>query len=106
MALADLAPSPGRGVRREIALEGGTALIIDESYNASPVSMEAALAVLGQAPRFDRGLVLAPLLGLDVGELDELEASGLGPVFARGMEGHSADGPINEPEYLSGGSPC
>ena len=29
---------------------GGTALLIDESYNANPASMRAALALLGQAP--------------------------------------------------------
>jgi len=37
----------GRGARRTIALfGGGEALLIDESYNANPASMAAALAVL------------------------------------------------------------
>ena len=49
-SLADLRPPAGRGERRRIAVAGGHALLIDESYNANPASMRAALAVLGQAP--------------------------------------------------------
>src|SRR5205807_3993995 len=45
-ALADLQPLPGRGRRDELAWCGGTLTVIDESYNASPPSMRAALAVL------------------------------------------------------------
>ena len=47
-SLADLRPPAGRGERRRIAVAGGHALLIDESYNANPASMRAALAVLGQ----------------------------------------------------------
>ena len=36
-------------MRRKIAAAGGEALLIDESYNASPASMRAAIAVLGAA---------------------------------------------------------
>ena len=49
-SLADLRPPAGRGERRRIAVPGGHALLIDESYNANPASMRAALAVLGQTP--------------------------------------------------------
>ena len=42
------APPAGRGERRRIAVRGGEALLLDESYNANPASMRAALAVLGQ----------------------------------------------------------
>jgi UDP-N-acetylmuramoyl-tripeptide--D-alanyl-D-alanine ligase len=45
-ALAELQPPPGRGRRDELAWRGGTLTVIDESYNASPPSMRAALAVL------------------------------------------------------------
>jgi UDP-N-acetylmuramoyl-tripeptide--D-alanyl-D-alanine ligase len=45
-ALAALQPLPGRGHREELAWRGGTLTVIDESYNASPPSMRAALAVL------------------------------------------------------------
>ncbi|MEO7409898.1 MAG: UDP-N-acetylmuramoyl-tripeptide--D-alanyl-D-alanine ligase [Sphingomicrobium sp.] len=47
LALADLGGLKGRGERHRIAVEGGTALLIDESYNANPASMAATLASLG-----------------------------------------------------------
>ena len=46
-AMATLEPIAGRGMRRKIEIAGGDALLIDESYNASPASMRAAIAVLG-----------------------------------------------------------
>ena len=49
LALAELKPPSGRGARVTLDLPGGTALLIDESYNANPASMRAALALLGQA---------------------------------------------------------
>lgn len=48
--LAGLQAPPGRGVQRRIAVTGGEAVLLDESYNANPVSMRAALALLGQLP--------------------------------------------------------
>ena len=45
-ALARIEALPGRGLRRELAWRGGILTLIDESYNASPASMRAALAVL------------------------------------------------------------
>lgn len=48
LALADMGGLPGRGERFLAAVDGGTALVIDESYNANPVSMRATLAVLAQ----------------------------------------------------------
>jgi UDP-N-acetylmuramoyl-tripeptide--D-alanyl-D-alanine ligase len=50
-ALAGFEPPSGRGRRLELALpEGGTVLLLDESYNANPESMRAALAVLALQP--------------------------------------------------------
>jgi UDP-N-acetylmuramoyl-tripeptide--D-alanyl-D-alanine ligase len=46
-AMSSLQPLDGRGRRHRIATGEGSAELIDESYNASPASMRAALAVLG-----------------------------------------------------------
>jgi UDP-N-acetylmuramoyl-tripeptide--D-alanyl-D-alanine ligase len=49
--LAELAPPAGRGARSRLYVGGGEVLLIDESYNANPASMTAALATLGSVPR-------------------------------------------------------
>jgi len=48
-ALADFAPQHGRGARLSLASASGPIIVIDESYNANPASMRAALALLGAA---------------------------------------------------------
>jgi UDP-N-acetylmuramoyl-tripeptide--D-alanyl-D-alanine ligase len=48
LALAELGGLKGRGQRRRVAVAGGEALLIDESYNANPASMAATLKVLGE----------------------------------------------------------
>jgi UDP-N-acetylmuramoyl-tripeptide--D-alanyl-D-alanine ligase len=61
LALAELQPPTGRGERVTLDVPGGTALLIDESYNANPTSMRAALALLGQVPTAGRGRRIAVL---------------------------------------------
>jgi UDP-N-acetylmuramoyl-tripeptide--D-alanyl-D-alanine ligase len=66
-ALAGHRAAEGRGARKEVAAGAGTAVLIDESYNANPASMAAALALLGAArpgPRGRRVAVLGDMLEL------------------------------------------
>ncbi len=51
LALADQHAPKGRGERREVAVPGGSILVIDESYNANPASMRSALAAMATVPR-------------------------------------------------------
>jgi UDP-N-acetylmuramoyl-tripeptide--D-alanyl-D-alanine ligase len=94
LALAKMVPPPGRGAREQLAVAGGTALLVDESYNANPASMRAALTVLGQAEIGARGRRLAVLgdmleLGPDGPDLHRslaaaIKASGVDLVFCSG----------------------
>ena len=43
LALVRLKPATGRGTRTTLQMPGGSALLIDESYNANPASMAAAI---------------------------------------------------------------
>jgi UDP-N-acetylmuramoyl-tripeptide--D-alanyl-D-alanine ligase len=78
LALAEFTPVTGRGAPIEIDLPGGPALVIDDSYNANPASVDAALAVLGQAPVGPRGRRIA-VLG------DMLELGPKGRALHRGL---------------------
>ena len=78
LALARLEPPAGRGARVTLTLPTGSALLIDESYNANPASMRAALALLGQAPIGSRGRRIA-VLG------DMLELGPEGPALHRAL---------------------
>ncbi len=50
LALAGFQAPKGRGARHRIEREDGTIELIDESYNANPTSMRAALELLRMAP--------------------------------------------------------
>ncbi len=78
LALAEFKPARGRGSLIEIDLPGGSALVIDESYNANPAAVDAALALLGQAPIGPRGRRIA-VLG------DMLELGPRGRALHRGL---------------------
>jgi len=88
LALGDLKPPAGRGERVALDLPGGSALLIDESYNANPTSMRAALALLGQVPRQGLGRRIAVL-----GDMLELGPDGaaLHASLAEAVTAHAID---------------
>jgi UDP-N-acetylmuramoyl-tripeptide--D-alanyl-D-alanine ligase len=71
-----------------LEVPGGTVLLIDESYNANPASMRAALALLGQADVGARGRRIAVL-----GDMLELGPRGeaLHRAIAEAVVGHGVD---------------
>ncbi len=94
-ALRAVAPGAGRGVRHRIPLPGGHCALIDESYNASPAAVRAAIATLAEAatpaPGGRRVAVLGDMLELGTeakrwhAELAcDLERAGVDLVFTAG----------------------
>lgn len=80
LALAGLTGLPGRGRRLRVNRGGGQAVVIDESYNANPASMNAALAVLGEVPPIGEGRRLAVLGSMkELGALSDEFHAGLAP---------------------------
>ncbi|WP_439580491.1 Mur ligase family protein, partial [Elioraea sp.] len=82
-ALADLPPAPGRGLRRTIRVGAGHAILLDDSYNASPPSMRAALDVLGDVLAARRVAVLGDMLELGDRAAAEHQALAAAVVAAR-----------------------
>ncbi|GAB4145553.1 MAG: UDP-N-acetylmuramoyl-tripeptide--D-alanyl-D-alanine ligase [Sphingomonadales bacterium] len=60
-ALAEMTPLPGRGARLQVHAKGGAATVIDDSYNANPESVRAALALLAAATPTGSGRRIAAL---------------------------------------------
>lgn len=94
-ALATFSHPKGRGVQKTIPLPGGGAFtLIDESYNASPVAMRAAIDVLSRATAGPKGRRIAVLgdmkeLGdsaprLHAALAEDLEKAGIDAVYCCG----------------------
>lgn len=85
LALAEMAGLPGRGARHEVeTADGGTALVIDESYNANPASMRATLAQLAATPARRRIAVLGAMKELG-SHAPTFHAALAGPLGAAGV---------------------
>ena len=85
LALGELEGLAGRGARHQIAAQNGTALVIDESYNANSASMTATLAVLGETPARRRIAILGEMRELGA-QADALHADLAAPVLAAGVD--------------------
>lgn len=85
LALAELGGIAGRGARFMASVDGGEALVIDESYNANPVSMAATLAVFGEEQARRKIAVLGDMY--ELGEGSSAFHQGLAePVRASGAQ--------------------
>ncbi|PLX36496.1 MAG: UDP-N-acetylmuramoylalanyl-D-glutamyl-2, 6-diaminopimelate--D-alanyl-D-alanine ligase [Hyphomicrobiales bacterium] len=98
VALANLQAPKGRGRRHTLTLRDGEATLIDESYNANPTSMRAAIELLHQTPVGEWGKRIA-VLGdmLELGEGAEQFHKGLAePIAAAGIDQVFCAGPLME----------
>lgn len=87
-ALALLKPVKGRGERHLLGIGEGHLTLIDESYNANPASMRAAIALLASATPEVAGRRIA-VLGdmLEMGEFSaKVHEELAGPLLAAGIE--------------------
>ncbi|AMB47975.1 UDP-N-acetylmuramoylalanyl-D-glutamyl-2,6-diaminopimelate--D-alanyl-D-alanine ligase [Methylobacterium sp. AMS5] len=71
LSLASLKPPVGRGERTALRIGDGEAFLVDESYNANPASIRAALATLAGIDTGAKGRRIAVL-----GDMKELGATG------------------------------
>jgi UDP-N-acetylmuramoyl-tripeptide--D-alanyl-D-alanine ligase len=91
-ALGSFEPLAGRGAERKVAIGGGAFTLIDESYNANPISMASAIATLGTRAAAGRRIVaLTDMLELGpraaefhAGLAQPLEAASIDLVFCAG----------------------
>ncbi|MGN7293361.1 UDP-N-acetylmuramoylalanyl-D-glutamyl-2,6-diaminopimelate--D-alanyl-D-alanine ligase [Rhizobium sp. SAFR-030] len=87
-ALADIRPVKGRGERHRLGIGEGHLTLIDESYNANPASMRAAIALLAASEPELTGRRIA-VLGdmLEMGEFSgRVHEELAGPLLAAGIE--------------------
>ena len=91
-ALGAFEPLDGRGAEKTVAVKGGAFTLIDESYNANPISMASAIATLGARKTAGRRIVaLTDMLelgadgaGFHAALAEPLEAAHIDLVFCAG----------------------
>ena len=96
LALGEMQGLEGRGRRTLIKAGDGQAMLLDESYNANPASMAAALSVLGGFETRRRGRRIAVLGsmkelgaesdGMHAGLIEPMEAAGVAEAILVGAE--------------------
>ena len=96
-ALSGFTPVAGRGARKPIATANGPALLLDESYNASPIAVRAALKVLGLQNATRRVVVLGDMR--ELGESGPAEHAGLAPDIADVADIVFTCGPLSRHAY-------
>ena len=94
-ALADFEPLKGRGETRTVRIPGGAFTLIDESYNANPLSMTAGFRSLGAKPVAEGGRRIVVLTDmLELGNQSEALHAGLAaPIDQAGLDIVHAAGP-------------
>lgn len=92
-ALAGFQPLAGRGQTRTVAIADGAFTLIDESYNANPLSMTAGFKSLGARPTSGRRIVVLSDM-LELGERSRALHEGLAqPIETAGLDLVHAAGP-------------
>jgi UDP-N-acetylmuramoyl-tripeptide--D-alanyl-D-alanine ligase len=85
-ALGGFEPLAGRGAEKTVRIPGGAFTLIDESYNANPISMASAIATLGARRTTGRRIVaLTDMLELGA------EAAGFHAALAQPLEAAAID---------------
>ena len=85
-ALGAFEPLAGRGAERQVRLPGGAFTLIDESYNANPISMASAIATLGARKTGGRRIVALT---------DMLELGAEAPAFHAALAERLADAKVD-----------
>jgi UDP-N-acetylmuramoyl-tripeptide--D-alanyl-D-alanine ligase len=88
LSLSEMKAVKGRGQRHRLAIGASSFALIDESYNANPASMRAAIAILAAAQPQGQGRRIA-VLGdmLEMGEFStKVHEELVGPLLASGIE--------------------
>ena len=97
-AMAQVEPGPGRGTQITVETVDGPFAVIDDSYNANPASVRAALQVLGTTSADRRILMLgdmselgAETTALHAGLADAISAAKVDVVFTVGEHTRALD---------------
>ncbi len=93
-ALSEFEPLDGRGVEKVVRAPVGAFVLIDESYNANPISMQATLATLGARAAMGRRIaVLTDMLELGP-DADRYHAEIAGDIAKAGVDLVFCAGPL------------